>query len=170
MPWRAWESIEIENAEFEKNGEVLRFRKVRLTEDGMEVRPATELPLLIGDGLAAEFDAGNSTPTRKKNAKAGADKTQPARPKRATTGSDRAPAQLSPAAEALAVRLREWRNAEARRLGVPAYIVLHDRTLQAVAAARPVNRAQLLSIDGIGPAKVERFGEAILKVCASISG
>jgi superfamily II DNA helicase RecQ len=41
-----------------------------------------------------------------------------------------------------------------------------DRTLQAVALARPVNPAQLLAIDGIGPAKAERFGEAILKLCA----
>jgi superfamily II DNA helicase RecQ len=48
--------------------------------------------------------------------------------------------------------------------------VLHERTLQAVAMARPANPAQLLAIDGIGPAKVERFGEAILKLCASPSG
>jgi len=48
--------------------------------------------------------------------------------------------------------------------------VLHDRTLQAVALARPANVAQLLAIDGIGPAKAERFGEAILKMCASSSG
>ena len=37
--------IEIEEAEFEKNGEVLRFRKVRLTETGLEVRPTTPLSL-----------------------------------------------------------------------------------------------------------------------------
>jgi superfamily II DNA helicase RecQ len=49
-------------------------------------------------------------------------------------------------------------------------VVLHDRTLQAVALARPANTAQLLRLDGIGPAKAERFGEAILKMCASPSG
>jgi superfamily II DNA helicase RecQ len=70
----------------------------------------------------------------------------------------------------LAARLRGWRTAEAKRLGVPAYVVLHDRTLQAVAIARPASPAQLLAIDGVGPAKAERFGNAILRLCASLSG
>jgi superfamily II DNA helicase RecQ len=47
--------IEIEEAEFEKDGEVIRFRKVRLTSAGLEVRPMTPLALLIGDGIAKEF-------------------------------------------------------------------------------------------------------------------
>jgi superfamily II DNA helicase RecQ len=68
--------------------------------------------------------------------------------------------------ETLAVRLKEWRAAEAKRLGVPAYVVLHDRTLTAIAVARPGNARQLLELDGMGPAKVERFGEAILTLCA----
>ena len=73
--------------------------------------------------------------------------------------------QLSAAGEALAARLREWRGAEAKRLRVPAYVVMHDRTLTAVALTRPQNPRQLLEIDGIGPAKVEKFGEAILGLC-----
>ncbi len=150
--------IEIEEAEFEKNGEVIRFRKVSLTEAGLDVRPTTPLPLLIGDGIADEFDAGNAAPPRKKGARIAARKP--------ADGADSPPAP-NPAAEALAARLREWRTAEAKRLGVPAYVVLHDRTLQAVARARPANPAQLLTIDGIGPAKAERFGDAILNLCAA---
>ncbi len=65
----------------------------------------------------------------------------------------------------MAARLREWRAAEAKRLGLPAYMVLHDRTLTALAQARPANPRQLLEVDGIGPAKVEKFGEAILGMC-----
>ncbi len=149
--------IDMEEAEFEKNGEVIRFRKVRLTDAGLEVRPMTPLPLLIGDGIADEFDPGSATPPRKKNVKIAA--------------QGRAKSEISPPApipdwEALAERLREWRTVEARRLGVPAFVVLHDRTLSAVALARPENRMQLLAIDGIGPAKAERFGEAILTLCA----
>ncbi len=158
--------VAIENSEFEKNGEVLRFRKVRLTEAGLEVRSATALPLLIGDGIAEEFDAGSAMPPRRKDGKTAA---QPAKRKPAAIETDRAPVQFDPAAEALAARLREWRTAEARRLGVPAYVVLHDRTLQRVALERPANVAKLLAIDGIGPAKAERFGEAILKLCAASS-
>jgi superfamily II DNA helicase RecQ len=41
-------------------------------------------------------------------------------------------------------------------------VVLHDRTLAEIARARPATPRQLLEIGGMGPAKVERFGEAIL--------
>ena len=73
---------------------------------------------------------------------------------------------LSAECEALAARLREWRATEAKRLRVPAYVVLHDRTLNAVARVRPKNPRQLLEVDGIGQAKVDRFGAAILELCA----
>ena len=47
--------IEIEEAEFEKNGEVIRFRKVRLTESGLELRASSPVELLISDGVVEEF-------------------------------------------------------------------------------------------------------------------
>jgi len=47
--------IEIEEAEFEKNGEVIRFRKVRLTEAGLELRASSPVELLISDGVVDEF-------------------------------------------------------------------------------------------------------------------
>jgi superfamily II DNA helicase RecQ len=154
--------VEIEEASFEKNGEVLRFRKVMLTDSGLNVRPATPLELLIADGIVEEFDVGVPPPRRTKPSKSA--------PRKTADAATISPQPTTPASEALAVRLREWRTAEAKRLGVPAYVVLHDRTLQAVAIARPANPAQLLTIDGIGPAKVERFGEEILKMCALSSG
>ena len=67
--------------------------------------------------------------------------------------------------EALAARLKAWRAGEAKRLGLPAYMVLNDRTVAALAQARPENPRQLLEVDGMGPAKVEKFGEAILGLC-----
>jgi superfamily II DNA helicase RecQ len=76
------------------------------------------------------------------------------------------PRALTAEGEALAGRIREWRAAEAKRLKVPAYVVLHDRTLTALAGARPRNPRELLNIDGMGPAKVERFGEELLRLCA----
>jgi superfamily II DNA helicase RecQ len=45
--------------------------------------------------------------------------------------------------------------------------VLHDRTLIAVAQACPANPRQLIEISGMGPAKAERFGEAILELCSA---
>jgi len=76
-----------------------------------------------------------------------------------------APAPLTPAAEKLANQLKEWRAVESKRLGVPAYVVLHDRTMQAIAAARPATPNELLALDGMGPAKLDKFGEAILALC-----
>jgi superfamily II DNA helicase RecQ len=75
--------------------------------------------------------------------------------------------KLSAADEELAGRLRAWRTGEAKQLKVPAFVVMHDRTLAAVAQARPTTPRQLLSVKGMGDAKVERFGEAILRICAS---
>jgi DNA helicase-2/ATP-dependent DNA helicase PcrA len=64
-------------------------------------------------------------------------------------------------------RLVEWRRERARRDGVPAYVVAHDAHLRAVAAARPTSLASLGRLPGMGPIKVERYGEEIL---ASLSG
>jgi ATP-dependent DNA helicase RecQ len=149
--------ITLEEAEYEKDGEVRRFRKVRLTVAGLDVRATTPLPLLIADGVVEEFATHGGTPARVKKAKTIS----------AGKNAEASPVRLSAEQEALAARLREWRMAAAKRLGVPAYVVLHDRTLTAVAAARPANAGQLLEIDGMGPAKVEKFGEAILKLCAA---
>ena len=60
--------------------------------------------------------------------------------------------------------LRQWRADKAREQGVPAYVILHDRTLLELAAHRPESQEDLLEIPGIGQAKAERYGEALLDV------
>jgi RecQ family ATP-dependent DNA helicase len=62
--------IEIEEAEFEKNGEVIRFRKVRLTKAGLELRATTPVELLISDGVVEEFSGQRPAPARSKKTKA----------------------------------------------------------------------------------------------------
>jgi ATP-dependent DNA helicase RecQ len=62
--------------------------------------------------------------------------------------------------------LRAWRAGLAREQGVPAYVILHDKTLRELAARRPANPADLLDIPGIGQAKAERYGEALLLLMA----
>ena len=62
--------------------------------------------------------------------------------------------------EALLERLRAWRREEAASRSVPAYVVFTDATLQAVAEQRPTDDAGLVAIDGIGPAKLTRYGPA----------
>jgi DNA helicase II / ATP-dependent DNA helicase PcrA len=64
-------------------------------------------------------------------------------------------------------RLREWRLAIAREQSVPAYVVFSDATLQAIAASRPGTRAELAGVPGIGAVKLDRYGEAVLELCAA---
>jgi ATP-dependent DNA helicase RecQ len=62
----------------------------------------------------------------------------------------------------LLTRLKAWRSATARERGVPAYVVFHDRTLAELAAARPASRGALAQVKGVGPAKLEAYGDALL--------
>jgi ATP-dependent DNA helicase RecQ len=70
----------------------------------------------------------------------------------------------SPADEALFERLRAWRRETADAQSVPAFVVLADRTLRALAAARPGSSGELAAVPGIGPAKLERYGPALLEL------
>jgi ATP-dependent DNA helicase RecQ len=76
----------------------------------------------------------------------------------------------APADAGLFDRLRAWRLERARADEVPAYVVLHDRTLRALAAARPSSATELASVSGFGPAKLERYGEDVLAVIATAGG
>jgi DNA helicase-2/ATP-dependent DNA helicase PcrA len=63
--------------------------------------------------------------------------------------------------------LKSWRAEMAKVTGVPAYVVFHDTTLAAVAEAKPRDRAGLLALPGMGPVKVDRYGEALLSLLAA---
>jgi len=67
----------------------------------------------------------------------------------------------------LAERLRAWRRERARVDDVPAYVVFNDRTLEALADRRPRSRGELLAVEGIGPAKLDRYGDELLALLAA---
>ncbi len=71
-------------------------------------------------------------------------------------------AAQSPENEPLFETLRAWRAEQARAQGVPAYVILHDKTLHELAARKPENLSELLNVPGIGQAKGERYGAALL--------
>jgi DNA helicase-2/ATP-dependent DNA helicase PcrA len=73
-------------------------------------------------------------------------------------------------AAAIAAELRAWRRQRSQADGVPAYVVLSDRHLDAIAAAAPATLAALRACPGIGPAKLEAYGEEILAVIATAPG
>jgi len=66
--------------------------------------------------------------------------------------------------------LRAWRLDEARRRGVAPFIILHDRTLMAIASVLPHTQEELLDVPGIGPGKQAEYGDAIVSVVAAVSG
>ncbi len=71
--------------------------------------------------------------------------------------------------EALYEQLRAWRSEQAAEQKVPAYVVFTDATLVAIAEARPSSTRELARIPGVGAVKLERYGEAILKIGATYS-
>ncbi len=60
--------------------------------------------------------------------------------------------------------LHTWRRNRARAADVPPFVLFTDQTLRALADRRPSTRSQLAATPGIGPAKLERYGDELLEV------
>ncbi len=143
--------VELREDSFEKEGQVIRFRRASLASEGY--RAATgRSDALETLRLPAELGGGRRR-TRGRSAPTG----RAARPARAEPAAEDAPPELVEA-------LRAWRLAETRRRKVPAYVVFSDRTLYALASERPQSRRDLLAVHGIGPQKADDFGAALLEI------
>nr|WP_184914527.1 ATP-dependent DNA helicase UvrD2 [Kitasatospora gansuensis] len=68
--------------------------------------------------------------------------------------------------EALYERLREWRSVQAKKQGAPAYVVFTDATLMAIAEDVPGSERELAVISGVGAMKLDKYGAAVLAMCA----
>jgi ATP-dependent DNA helicase RecQ len=94
----------------------------------------------------------------------------PERPSTSASGTGRAGrpagpvAELTPAAEKAFAALREWRTEQARREKMPPYVVMSDAHLRGIAAQSPASPTELSRCPGIGPVKLERYGDDILRV------
>lgn len=78
----------------------------------------------------------------------------------------RAAPEMGVADEGLFERLRAWRRKRAEQEDVPAFVVLHDSALKAIAALKPTSRSALAGVPGIGAAKLERFGDDLIALVA----
>ena len=89
---------------------------------------------------------------------------------RKPAGTPRSPAAKSRRAPGAVAQARDslkaWRSAKAARERKPAYIFLHDRVLEAIAEKLPTDLSALARVPGIGPAKLEAFGDELLAVVA----
>ena len=97
------------------------------------------------------------TPRKRKAAAAGA---SPA-PSPAPAGKPKPAPSTGTVDPELREYMREWRRIVAQRQGVPAYIVLHDTSLEELCRRRPASLAELLRISGIGERKAELYGQQI---------
>ena len=61
------------------------------------------------------------------------------------------------------VALKRWRLQRSKSDEIPAYVVFHNSTLAEIAARRPSTIAELASVPGVGPAKLERYGAELLE-------
>jgi len=64
----------------------------------------------------------------------------------------------------LVTRLKDWRKQLSSRLNVPAYIIMHDRTIIDIAVKNPMTLKDLENVMGLGPAKIAKYGEDILDI------
>ncbi len=79
------------------------------------------------------------------------------------TGVD---AEDPPVDDRLFEALRRWRAGVAGDTGVPPYVVFHDRHLQVIAGRKPTSLKQLGDCPGVGPTKLERYGDDLLEIIA----
>ena len=145
-----------EDAEFEKDGRAIAYRKVSLTDAGEEIGSASRLHMFLPD--AHEGAQQKATPKGR-----GTSRTKSSAQKSLPVDVETA---FSPQEAELEKKLRAWRLDEAKRNGFPAFRIFGDKTLRGIVLERPRTLDDLMRVDGIGPEKASRFGESICAICS----
>ena len=145
--------VRLQDAVFEKDGKQIPYRKASLARDAEYVDKDVPLELTIRDTAAPATTtrprSKQRTKSKKKRAiRAAPDKVEASRP-----------------AEAL---LRAWRTGLAKRQGVPAFRIMTDKALVAIAEYQPRTAAELLAIPGIGMKAVEKYGAQIYRILTQV--
>ncbi|MBC7924032.1 MAG: HRDC domain-containing protein, partial [Bryobacteraceae bacterium] len=157
--------VAIEDASWEKDGKTIEFRKVRLTPAGREDSVVREIrmPDQSGDGVQKPRVRKAKTAAKTKATRA----TRTATPSLAKAANAE-PVNAEPVMDdAVKTALRAWRLQEAKKQSIPAFRILTDRVLFAVAEKRPRNLHELLQVPGMGPKMVEKYGAQIFRVLSS---
>ena len=80
--------------------------------------------------------------------------------------SERPPPVAAGDRSPLSNALRAWRTARARADAIAPFIVFHDSTIEAIADRRPATIPELRRVPGVGPMKLDRYGEEIIAIVA----
>ena len=138
--------VTVSEESFEKDGRTIHYQRAHLTPDG---RDAADDARPLADAAALQIAETIQSKSKQKRRRA---KAAAALPDDLAERVD----------EGLLEKLRSWRAEQARKRELPAYCIANDKTLMALAALRPGDREALLAVPGIGPAKLEQYGEALL--------
>ncbi|HEV7517804.1 MAG TPA: HRDC domain-containing protein, partial [Thermoanaerobaculia bacterium] len=159
--------LQLRQDSFEKEGREIHFQRATLTPAGyrgdLAAEARIELPVESTPAERKRTKKGKATvaPAAGKPARTSSRPTQIAVPIDQVAGPSSAPNLVSPG---LIATLKAWRLAEARKRRVPAFKILTDRTLFALAAAQPADEAGLLAVPGVGPTLVRKYGEEVLRI------
>ena len=138
--------------------EVCQQKKAILTyvsEEGFHPDAYNTARVRTLSGLSARPQKGEAEPKSEK-----ASRTSKKTEKKAVDTT----AELSPEQSVRAEALRLWRLERAKAIEKPAFVVLSDQTLRALAIAAPTTPDELLTVPGIGPQKANQYGEDILRI------
>jgi len=108
--------------------------------------------------------AKREAPRRRRGVAGGASAERSRPERRQAVAEHSSEVDAADAQPALVAALRELRTSLARAAKVPAYVIFPDRTLVEMAVRRPVSLDALSDVRGVGPTKLERYGEKILAV------
>ncbi len=138
------------DASFEKDGKVIPYRTVTLTDAAFKIIDPQEVELAI----RSTEPAAKQATRRSKSKKAAA---QPVARATNRTVDDK-----------LEAGLRAWRLAEAKKRGIPAFRIFSDQVLRAIASEQPTSDREFLTIPGIGLATVQKYGKQLYSLIDSL--
>lgn len=136
------------DAAFQKDGKNIPYRTVRLTREGEQTDLSEPLQLQVRR-------SGRNTTVRKSKVRTKASSATQSR------------SHPDAAAEPLLDALRDWRLAQAKSKGVPAFRIFTDKVLRQLVEDRPLAEEDLLAIAGVGPGFTKRYGTEILKIVSA---
>lgn len=86
------------------------------------------------------------------------------KPKQKTLFHSKSPTLENSNSTTIVSMLKSWRMEKATNTGLPAYMILSNKTLEEIAQKLPLNKNDLQEVSGLGPLKVAKFGDEILKI------
>ncbi|HEV2855475.1 MAG TPA: DNA topoisomerase 3 [Thermoanaerobaculia bacterium] len=157
--------LKIADDEFEKEGRTIHFQRATLTPEGYRGDPAALARIEMAEEMPRTRKKRDRKPRPDRSSAMSAlqriRERRAAQPVQESLVPGAAPELVSPQ---VVEALKAWRRAEAARRKIPAFRILTDRAVHAIAAAQPRNEADLLNVSGVGPTIVQKYGREILGI------